>query len=191
MPSSSEASDSKLVIESLKDPEVFGKLIERYEKKLMRYIQRISAYRTDEAEEILQEIFIKAWKNLNDFDTSLSFSSWIYRITHNETISQFRKTKSRGENKLIPLEDQVFQLMAEEMDFGEEIDQQQRNQKVSKTIKTLPDAYQEVLILKYFEDKSYEDISDILQKPMGTIATLLNRAKKAFKQSYSNSPQTV
>ncbi len=188
---SSELSDIELVQKCLKDPEVFGELIDRYEGKLIRYIQRISAYRSDEAEEILQEVFLKAWKNLNDFDTKLSFSSWIYRITHNETISQFRKTKSRGENKLIPLDEQVFQVIANDMEIGEIIDQKERNQQVTRCISMLSPNHQEVLILKYLEDKSYEEISDILQKPMGTVATLLNRAKKAFKTSYKNTLRSV
>lgn len=178
-------SDTELVQKALaQDIDAFGELIERYQEKLTRYILRISYFSPAEAEEILQEVFLKAWKNLNDFDQSLSFSSWIYRITHNHTISQFRKSKSRGQDKQINLDDQLFQIKSHDEELGEQFDKKMQADAVKEALQEMSDQYREVLILRYFEDKSYDEISDILKKPMGTVATLVNRAKKQFQEKY-------
>ena len=86
----------------------FEILIKRYESRLLRYIFRISQFSQDEAEEILQEIFLKVWKNLRGFSADMKFSSWIYRIAHNETISQFRRVKSRGILDQVEMTDDLF-----------------------------------------------------------------------------------
>jgi len=180
-------SDEELVKASLKEINFFGELIERYEKKLKFYILRISNFSDEEVEEILQEIFLKTWKNLNDFDSDLKFSSWIYRIAHNETISIFRKYKSRGEDQRVSLESEVFENISGLDDLVKEFKLKEKAKEIKKVLKKLsPPEYKEVLILKYFEDKSYDEISDILQKPPGTIATLLHRAKIQFRNIYEN-----
>ncbi len=177
-------SDEAIVLAAQTDLDMFGALVERYERKLKFYILRISNCSDLEAEEILQDVFLKAWKNLNSFDEGLKFSSWIYRITHNETISAFRKTKSRGEDQRTDLEPELFENLPDENNFVSEIDQNITAQEVQTVLKTLPDNYREVLILRFIEDQSYEEIGDILMKPGGTVATLLNRAKAQFKENY-------
>ncbi len=179
---SENLTDEQLVKKSLENLDFFANIVERYEKKLKFYILRISHFSDLEAEEILQEIFLKTWKNLNDFDSKLKFSSWIYRITHNEVISNFRKYKSRGEDKREILEPEIFENIAGFEDFTTNFDTEKKLKEIQEILEILsPAEYREVLILKYFEDKSYDEISDILQKPNNTIATLLSRAKKKFK----------
>jgi RNA polymerase sigma-70 factor (ECF subfamily) len=184
MDSEKKLSDELIVKAAQKNLENFGVLVERYEKKLKYYILRISNFSELEAEEILQDVFVKAWKNLNGFDDSLKFSSWIYRITHNETISAFRKNKSRGEENRSVLEPEHFENLPDQTNFIDVIDQQITTAQVQTILKTIPESYREVLVLRFIEDKSYEEMSDILMKPGGTIATLLSRAKDQFKQSY-------
>lgn len=180
-------SDQELVKKALNDVHAFGELIERYQQKLIRYILRISHFTSEEAEEILQESFLKAWKNLNDFDTSLSFSSWIYRIVHNQTISRYRKESSRGEVNKAALDKQLFHLKSEDLELGEKVDKKLTAEMVHNILDTLPRKYRNVLVLKFLEGKSYQDISEILKKPMGTVSTLINRAKKAFKKQLLSS----
>jgi RNA polymerase sigma-70 factor, ECF subfamily len=179
---SQNSSDEQLAKKSVNDLDAFAELIGRYEEKLIRYILRISNIRTEEAEEILQEVFLKAWKNINDFDPSLKFSSWIYRITHNETISHHRKRTTRGEDKKISIDDALFQVQSKELPIPEQLDQKLRAKQVHDAIDKMDEKYKEILILRYFEDKSYEEISDILKRPSGTVATLISRAKKQFEQ---------
>lgn len=184
MPQDINLTDEQLAKAALANLEVFGQLVERYETKLKFYILRISHFSDLEAEEILQDVFVKAWKNLNGFDEDLKFSTWIYRITHNETISAFRKAKSRGDTERADLEPALFDSLADDTNFVEALDQNIDAQEVRTILDTLPDNYREVLILRFIEDKSYAEIGDIIMKPGGTVATLLNRAKAQFKQNY-------
>lgn len=176
--------DAQLVTQALADTESFGLIIERYESKLMRYIFRISNVRYEEAQEILQEAFIKAWRNLRDYDSSLSFSSWLYRITHNEVISHFRQNKVRGSDAQVELDESLFEIASDELGIPELTDKKILATAVKKALSLLTEEYRTVLVLKFLEEKSYEEISDILKKPMGTIATLINRAKKTFKEKF-------
>lgn len=171
-------SDSELVEKSIQDTAYFKCLYERYEKKLLIYIRRISNVTEEEALDILQESFIKIWKNLNDFDPDLSFNSWVYRIVHHQTISEWRKSISYGKNKTVDFE-KSLQYISFEVDENQPVEQEQ---KVMEILSLLSENYKNVLILKYFESKNYEEISDILKIPEGTVATYLNRAKKKFSE---------
>lgn len=175
-----KVSDEALIQKSIDDIAFFGELVQRYEKKLLAYIMRISAFERSAAEEILQEVFIKCWRNLNDFDPKLKFSSWIYRITYHETVSAFRKARSRGEDQHLSLEANDFVVFAE-ADISDDFDTKLSGNQIQKILAKLPSKYRDILVLKFLEDKSYEEISDILQLPMGTVATHINRAKKKFQ----------
>jgi len=87
--------DEDLVKLTLEKQDNFLYLIKRYEAKLSRYIRRIAGLNKEDTEDILQEVFIKVYQNLNSFDKDLKFSSWIYRITHNEVIDSYRKKQAR------------------------------------------------------------------------------------------------
>lgn len=168
--------DSELVSLSLKDTTYFECLYYRYENKLILYIKRISDFSDAEALDILQECFINVWRNLNDFDTDLSFNSWIYRIVHHQTVSHWRKSISYGKNKTIDVN------LIQNLTSLEIINKDDNEEKVLKIMNLMPEKYKSVLVLKYFEQKDYEEISDILKIPEGTVATNLNRAKKTFKE---------
>ncbi len=180
-----DKTDEELVGLTLGNQEYFLFLIERYEKKLLRYIIRISNSNREDAEDILQEVFIKTYQNLNDFDLSLKFSSWIYRICHNWVISNYRRTKNNP--KIISMDsDNIFlKNLATDLDLNEEINQRDFKNKFNQVLAELDKKYQEVLILRLLEERDYKEISDILKKPMGTIATLISRAKKQFKKEYA------
>lgn len=172
-------SDEDLVRKALTQEEYFTCLIRRYEKRLLTYIKRLANLKADEAEDILQETFIKIFYNLNDFDAKLKFSSWAYRITHNTTIDFLRQKKAKY---FISLTEVEWQNIKSQIDLQEAIYQKLDSQAIKALINNLEQKYQDVLVLKFLEDYSYEEISDILQKPMGTIAALINRAKKKLKQ---------
>jgi len=174
-------SDEELVQKSLQDINYFSCIYERYEKRLIRYVLRISSFSFVEAEEVLQEAFVKAWQNLNEFDKSLKLSSWIYRITHNTVITEWKKTQSKGKNKIQEFDEGLFQNLPSKLDLVKNVNQKCDEKNIRKILQFLPLKYREVLILKFLEERSYDEISDILKKPSGTIATLINRAKKSFQ----------
>ncbi len=179
MKSYENISDSELVTLSIKDKEVFSQIIERYQNKIFRYIKRISSFSDDNVSDILQNTFIKTYINLNSFDTSLQFSSWIYRIGHNETISFLRKNKRHIESTMMP--DDSLEEILSDINIEDQHIKIDDSKIIWQAIKSLQQKYQEVLILKYFEHKSYDEISDIIQKPPGTVATWISRAKKEIQ----------
>jgi len=181
---SANLSDAELVKLTLKDSENFLYLMQRYEAKLLRYIRRISNLNEDDAQDILQEVFIKVYNNLNNFDSSLKFSSWIYRITHNSVISNFRKLKARPQKILWDDNEDFIKNIASEFNLEKEIDGKLDREIILQILDKLDFKYKEVLELKFLEDKTYNEISDILKKPAGSVATLIHRAKKEFSKKF-------
>lgn len=173
--------DEKIVVLTLKNQDYYLCLMKRYEAKLLNYILKISNINREDAEDILQEVFIKAYQNLNDFDLNYKFSNWIYSIAYNATISAFRKKKVRPQT--VSWEDKdLNNILESTLDVENTSLQKLTYKQILKIINRLPLKYKDVLILKFMEGKDYREISDILHKPMGTIATLINRAKKSLKQ---------
>ena len=180
----SQKTDNQLVQMALENRKDFSLLIERYSPKLQRYVLRLGRINSDDCQDILQDIFIKVYKNLNDYDCNLKFSSWIYRIAHNQVIDFFRKNSARP-HILISNEDyDFFDIIGENFDLLSDAQKEFDKKKVLECIDKLDEKYKEVLMLRFLEQKDYKEISDILEKPEGTIATLINRAKKQFKEQY-------
>lgn len=176
--------DNELVELSKTSPDYFGILVERYEEKIKRYVLRITYVPKEDREDMLQNIFIKAYININSFNTELSFNSWIYRIAHNEVIDSARKAKTKIKYGHHDSDDEIFDWTADNNHFLKELEIQESKKHIEKIINQLDLKYKEVLYLRYIESYSYEEIGDMLKKPKGTIATLVNRAKKKFKEQY-------
>ena len=174
--------DIELVEMSLKDQDNFLYLIERYEAKLLRYIRRITNIAKEDAEDLLQEVFLKVYLKLNDFDRDLKFSSWIYRITHNEVISNHRKLKARPQSVFLNPENDLINNLVADLDLEKSIEMSLLRDNIFKILDHLEIKYKEILILKFLEDKNYREISDILKIPMGTVGTLINKGKEKFKE---------
>jgi RNA polymerase sigma-70 factor (ECF subfamily) len=177
--------DNELVIMVRQDPECLSHIIDRYRPKLQRYIDRRTNADSHDKEDILQDVFIKMYRNINDYDSSLIFSSWMYRITHNYIIDWHRKNKR---HMGISLDDDDSKLIHILEDEGSKIDPQTLQDKedidlIKKAIQKLPADYQEIMVLKFFEDKSYEEISDILKISVSSVGVKINRAKKLVKQN--------
>ena len=179
-----DKTDEELAALSLTDQDYFLCLIKRYETKLLYYIKRITNVSHEDAEDILQETFIKVYLNLNGFDASLKFSSWIYRIAHNEVIDNFRKNKSNRGNINLNGDENFIKNLSSDLNLNKELDLKILKTAVRNVLDAMDIKYREVLILKFLEEKDYKEISDILARPMGTVATLINRAKKQFKQEF-------
>lgn len=178
--------DAELVKRALAESEEFGRLIEKYQEPMRRYVRRIARPTPDELDILLQDIFIKVYENLNDFDQDLPFSSWIYRIAHNEAIDHLRRGKRFGASLDSPAYDSENLTLAETMpdgtDIASETDMQYQKKAIEALLDELEPKYRSVLVLKFLEERGYEEISDILRKPPGTVATLIHRAKKEFRR---------
>ena len=177
-------SDELLVAKVINgDTELYEQIVLRYQDKLKRYIKRLTN-RSLEVDDILQEVFIKAYKNLRQFDPKLKFSSWLYRIAHNESVNLI---KSSWIQKITSLEPLFF--LDKEDKTEEELDRQQLQKQINSCLNRLEVKYKEPLVLYYFEDKSYEEISDILRVPAKTVGVLIYRGKLKLKTLCQNKIQ--
>jgi len=155
------------------DQEAYFIIVERYQTKLMRYVNSILHDR-DRASDVVQETFIKAFINLRSFDNKKKFSSWIYRIAHNEALNSVKKNHlevSMNDDFDFPSDENITEAFARE----------ELASKVVKCIGKMSLIYSAPLILYAIEEKTYEEISDILRIPMGTVATRISRAKLLMK----------
>ena len=183
-----EKTDEELVQMTLSDKNFFGALVDRYDAKLSRYIARLGVRNDDDRLDVLQDIFLKTYKNLNGFDPSMKFSSWVYRIAHNEAISWYRKKNVRPEGHLIGESEEVLSfLSAGEEAADVEFDMTVNAVELNKSLLQIDKKYREVLVLRFFEHKEYEEISDILKIPVGSVGTLLHRGKKQLATALNQS----
>jgi RNA polymerase sigma-70 factor (ECF subfamily) len=179
-----EATDSDLIKMVMEvTPRAYRQIIKRYQTKLFSYLYRLVGNR-EETEDLLQNVFVKVYNNLNRFDQQKKFSSWIYRIAHNEAVNFLKK---RGKKKFVSLEDVSTSKDKLEMSTPERSPadfwiKKELKKEVEEAMEKIPPKYKEVLVLRYFLDKSYEEMSEILGKPVNTVGTLLNRAKKKLLQ---------
>jgi RNA polymerase sigma-70 factor (ECF subfamily) len=161
------------------EEDAFGELMDRYTSKLTRYGGRFLA-RTEHIEDIVQDVFIKTYQNIQSFDATRKFSSWIYRIAHNTFVNALRKQSTE------PLIDLDFDTLLSYTVFENPVEKKKEEEEmgvlVRKGIERLSVAYREVVTLYYFEELSYQEISDILEIPTGTVAIRLSRAKALLKK---------
>ena len=174
-------SDEEIVQMTLENINNYRYIIERYEGKLMRYIRGLLYVNTEDAEDILQEVFIKAYRNLNSFNPKYKFSNWIYRIAHNEAVSFLRKNKKRKLEIANDPEKDIFENLASDLDLEKEYMEEDSAKRVGKILAKLDTKYRDVLVLKYLEGKDYNEISEILHIPSGTVGSLISRAKIKLK----------
>lgn len=176
MQSDIEKISDESVVEKVRteDRELYAELMKRYQQKLMRYVANLIKDK-DKSADVVQSAFIKAFTNLNGFDTSKKFSSWLYRIAHNEAMNLIDKHQ-----KEIPFPE-GFDTQSDE-DIEKDFEKNETREKIEKCLADMPVLYSEPLSLYYMEEKTYEEISDILQIPMGTVATRISRAKLLMKK---------
>jgi RNA polymerase sigma-70 factor (ECF subfamily) len=162
-----EMDDRELLIQvKNKDQTAFANLVTRYQKKLINFTRRYVDF--EDARDIVQNTFIKIYKNLNKIDINKKFSTYLFEIAKNEAISLHRKRKRE-----VPLNEFIVdtgQLTTE--DTG-----------IRGAVEKLKDKYKQVIKLYYFDKLHYKQIAAILELPVNTIRTHLRRAKAALRRN--------
>ncbi len=179
------ADDAALVAAALRDPKAYGAIVLRYEMVLRRYVKRVLGQHNQASEDVVQEVFIKAYVNLNDYDPMRPLAPWLYRIAHNEAVSYLRKKGAQP--RLIDGEDGrlILEKLRDDSSFGAEPANLSESG-VRQALDGLEPRYRDVLVLRYIEDKSYDEISDILRMPPGTVATRIRRGLERLRAALSN-----
>ena len=159
------------------DKDKYALIVESYEPKLLRYVQYL-VKDADKTADIVQDTFIKTYINLRSFKLNKQFSSWIYRIAHNEAMNSIKKAKKSFAFSELKIDEDTI---ATDLDHAEEIDKMFLKKEVKQCLIDLDVKYREVIILYYFEQLAYEQISDILHIPTSTVGVRISRAKKILK----------
>lgn len=180
--SSSSLQDEKYVSEALKgDQKAYQKLTEKYRRPLYFHVAKM-VKNTEQVEDLVQEAFIKAFNNLESYNSSYAFSTWLYRITTNHTIDYLRKKKLQTTSIDKPIKTRDGELSFELPDNYSETDRQiihkQRKQIITHAIENLPEKYRQVINMRHIEEYSYQEISDQLDLPLGTVKAHIFRARE-------------
>jgi len=181
---SKELSDNELVeIIRSKNIDKYDELMNRYQGKLFAYLYRLIGSR-EETQDILQDIFIKVYKNLKSYDKTRKFFSWIYQIAHNEAVNHIKRKSLK---RFIPWEDiastkDKLEMVSSEESADKAWLRKEIGREVNMAMEKLPLKYRQVLALRYYADKSYQEIGKILGKSVNTVGTLISRAKKKLAQ---------
>nr|AWJ66076.1 RNA polymerase ECF-type sigma factor [uncultured bacterium] len=179
-----QLSDKELVAKiqaNKNDHKSFELLIIRHQEKLYSFIRRMLQNHED-TNDVLQNVFLKAWKYLNKFDGRSSFYTWIYRIAYNETIDQLNKNKKHFHQELsdVKLESELADTNST-IPTSEEI-----SNKLFVAINTLPDKQKLVFNMKYFENKKYTEISHITGTSEGALKASYFHAVKKIEAFLKN-----
>lgn len=163
------------------DQRAYQQLTEKYRRPLQFHVTKM-VKEAEQVEDLVQEAFIKAFKNLDSYNTSYAFSTWLYRITTNHTIDYLRKKKLKTTSIDKPIKtregEMSFELPDEQAETDRAIIRKQRKKIITHAIENLPEKYRQVIEMRHIEELSYQEISDQLDLPLGTVKAHIFRARE-------------
>ncbi len=163
------------------DLDAFGVIVERYEQKLLRYARKF-LFNQDDAKDLVQDVFIKAYSNLQSFDSRRRFSPWLYRVAHNEFLNVIKSKKGKESFSLFDI-DVLFPHPIAKETADEKVNLQEVKDWMEKSLNSLDAKYREPLVLYYLEEMNYQEIADILQIPVSTVGVRLGRGRALLKKN--------
>ena len=180
--SESSLQDDKLVERAIGgDESAYSELVEKYERALYFHVRKMIKDE-EQVNDLVQEAFVKAFDNLNSYSTNYAFSTWLYRIATNHTIDYLRKKKLKTLSIDEPVKtrdgDMQMQLEDESAGTDRNIIRKQRQKIVQNAIDELPEKYRKVIEMRHMEEKSYQEIADVLDLPLGTVKAHIFRARE-------------
>ena len=179
--SSSSLQDDHWVVLAVRgDEKAYSELTQKYQKPLYFHVCKMIR-NPDFAEDLVQDIFLKAFKSLKNYKNDYAFSTWLYRIATNHTIDYLRKKKL--ETLSIHADDSddthaTIQLADEDSFTDEPMIRRERKNKVHEAIDQLPEKYREVILKRHIEEKSYQEIAEEMDIPLGTVKAHIFRARE-------------
>lgn len=179
--SSSSLQDDHWVVLAVKgDEKAYSELTQKYQKPLYFHVRKMIR-NPDFAEDLVQDIFLKAFKSLKNYKNDYALSTWLYRIATNHTIDYLRKKKL--ETLSIHADDSddthaTIQLEDEDSFTDEPMIRRERKNKVHEAIDQLPEKYREVILKRHIEEKSYQEIAEEMDIPLGTVKAHIFRARE-------------
>lgn len=176
-----ETPDDHLLLERFRDPATreaaFNELVLAYQQRIYWHVRRMVISHSD-ADDLVQEVFIRIWNNLDSFKGNSQLFTWIYRIATNECLSFLKRKKMRRAISLDPEENPLVEKLREDPYInGNEL-----QMKLQEAILTLPEKQRMVFNLRYFEDLKYEELSEILDTSVGALKASYHHAVKKLEK---------
>lgn len=192
--SASSLEDDKLVAEAVGGSEqAYKGLVDKYERAIYFHILKMIRDQ-EQVEDLVQETFVKAFDNLNSYNTDYAFSTWLYRIATNHTIDYLRKKKLKTLSIDEPVKtregDMQMQLPDESAGTDRSIIRKQRQKMVQQEIENLPPKYRRVIQMRHMEEKSYQEIAEALDLPLGTVKAHIFRARELLYKALKDKRET-
>jgi len=156
--------------------EAFNLLLQKYQQKIYWHVRRM-VVNHDDADDLVQDVFIKIWKNLPGFRSDAQLYTWMYRIATNECITFLNKKKQKNN---IPLDDVSYEL-AESLADSTYLSGDKVQLKLQQALVTLPDKQRLVFNMKYYDDMKYEEISEVLGTSVGALKASFHLAVKKIE----------
>jgi RNA polymerase sigma-70 factor (ECF subfamily) len=171
------------------DDRAYDELTKLYKDALYSIIYRM-VHNKQEAEDLSQEAFLKAYNSIDSFNEEYAFSTWLFKIATNNCIDFFRKRKLQTysmEQTIRYKGEEITKEYADSDPSVEKIMIRKENSSIIKTaIENLPPKYKQAILLRHTEEKSYEEISRIMNLPLGTVKARIFRAREMLKKSLKN-----
>ncbi|MDX2303258.1 MAG: RNA polymerase sigma factor [Microscillaceae bacterium] len=168
------------ILEKFKQPDsrnfAFNRLVRKYQEKIYWHVRKM-VIDHDDANDLTQDIFVKIWKNLDNFQGNSQLYTWMYKIATNECLSFLNKKRKRF---LIPLVD-VNKNLSHKLDHDEYISGDEVQIKLQKALLKLPDKQRLVFNMKYFDEMKYEEISEVLGTSVGALKASYHLAVKKIE----------
>lgn len=176
----SQDDDAEFVLRCCKgDIDAFGTLVERHQKKMLNMAYRmIGDY--EESCDVVQEAFLSAYRAISKFRGEAKFSTWLYGIALNHARNRLQQQKTRSHHEEISIND-PRDKMDESLSVLEQLEKKDRDEKIQECIRALDGEQREVLVLRDIQGCTYDEISDMLKLPDGTVKSRLFRARNALK----------
>lgn len=179
---SSRTEDVKLIKKALaKDQSAYDKLMKKYYNLIYNLVYRM-IYKKEDAEDLTQEAFIKAFNSLHKFDNQFAFTTWLFKIATNNCIDYLRKKKlsTFSIDKEIDSEEDDLKIEIPDRENlpDSSIIKTQRKKIINEAIDSLPEKYKKVIILRHTEERDYEEIARILKIPLGTVKAHIFRGRE-------------
>jgi RNA polymerase sigma factor (sigma-70 family) len=172
--------EDSLILQKFEDEktrnESFSMLLDKYQQKVYWHIRRM-VLNHDDADDLVQDVFIKVWKNLINFRQDSQLYTWIYRIATNECITFLKKKRQKNNVPIDDLTEQLSQNLNEENYFSGDAIQK----KLQEALLTLPEKQKLVFNMKYFDDLKFQEISDILGTSVGALKASYHLAVKKIE----------
>lgn len=158
--------------------ELFGELVLKHQDFIFNVVSKYVRFE-EEARDLTQDVFLKAYENIEKFRGDSKLSSWLYTIAYNLSMNWSERKAGRETQ----LDDEYAETLAAPADITEEVyDRELQLARISEVLAELPEKYQAVIKLYYFEAKSYQEISEALGLPMNTVKVHLLRAKEQIRR---------